>query len=111
MIDILLCCRASCPVATTRPSGIGRAPSSDAIPFPQSEPRIVRVYLVMALICSIAIGQLERSGVRQCVHTLEQFDFRDGLLDIHALLFEILMGASGQRFHGCSVHRVLRPQP
>jgi hypothetical protein len=42
----------------------GGAKRSDPVPLPQPEPRIVRIHFVVPSVGGVAVGQLERSGVR-----------------------------------------------
>src|SRR5665811_989796 len=55
----------------------------NAIPLPQPEPRVVRAPLVVSLVRSVAVGQLERPCVRKRVDAIQPLYLGDGLLDIH----------------------------
>ena len=57
--------------------------SSAAVPLPQSEPRIVRIHRVVALVRRFAVRGLQRPGIAERKDLLQSLDIRDCLLDVH----------------------------
>src|SRR5437870_9109169 len=64
----------------------GQWKRSNPVPLPQPEPRIVRVHLVVPLVCGVAVGQLERSGVAKGIKTLKPIYLGNGSLNVHVVL-------------------------
>jgi hypothetical protein len=59
--------------------------NSDAVPLPESEPRILGVHLIVPLVCGFTVGQMQRPSVCKRVDALQPLYFGDGLLCIHGL--------------------------
>src|SRR6266404_2453576 len=60
--------------------------SSYPVAFPESEPWVVRVRLVVPLVSGVAVGQLEWSRIRKREEALQQLDLGNGVLNIHSVL-------------------------
>ena len=57
--------------------------SSDPVALPKSEPRIVSIHLVVPLVRSIKVTQLQGSGVGEGIELLQPFNFGNGPLKVH----------------------------
>jgi hypothetical protein len=58
--------------------------TSDTVAFPEAEPWVVGVCLVVPLIHGIKVGRLQGPAIRQGPETLQPFDLGDGSIDVHS---------------------------
>ena len=65
----------------------------------------MRVHLVVPLVCGVAVGQLERSGVAKGIKTLKPIYLGNGSLNVHVVLkaLDAQLADLGRRVHSTEV--------